>query len=363
MILVSPILRIAATIATFILYTITALSCFGGYISPEITPLGSVLSIGMPYLVTLSAVTVVAWFCTGHWIVGGLGVLMFFVCINPIRSWFPMHTAPKPTPDAPTFTVLTWNTLHMSNLENPKDKSCRTIEEILKIDADIVCLQEIFSFNKKNMHTYDAALVDSLMKRYPYQLGDGTYDQRTLSKYPLRHIYFGYYYKYSLAEYFTVKINGREIGMANIHLPSFALDEKEKGIFSSRDTDLKARENLGRKIYNKLKYAIPVREGAARRIIEGFQSLAMPVIVIGDFNDVPASYTYRMFEKAGFKDAYVETNFFPTYTFYPHGFYFHLDQIFYRGAITPLSVKKLNIRTSDHLPLLATFELNSDPYL
>lgn len=352
-------------IATFILYTVTAISCFGGHISPDITPIGSVLTIGMPYFVTITAVVMVVWFCFGHWIVGGLGVVMFMVCVAPIRSWFPMHTAPKANPDTPTFTVLTWNTYHMSDLEKPEYDGCRTLEEILRIDADIVCLQEIFGYKEGKLNSPKAKpLIDSLKRKYPYELGDGTYDQRTYSKYPLRHIYFGHFARYNLAEYFTVKIHGREIGMANIHLPSFCLDESEKGIFSTNDTvgGLKARENLGKRIYQKLKHAIPIRTNAARRIIDGFESLAMPVIVIGDFNDVPASYVYRMFEQAGFKDAYVETNFFPTFTYYPHGFYFHLDQIFYRGGITPLSVKKLNIRTSDHLPLLATFEIDADPY-
>ncbi|MDE7510540.1 MAG: endonuclease/exonuclease/phosphatase family protein, partial [Muribaculaceae bacterium] len=85
---------------------------------------------------------------------------------------------------------------------------------------------------------------------------------------------------------------------------------------------------------------------------------SMPTVICGDFNDVPASWTYRLFLKEGFKDAYCATNFFPTYTFYPHGFYFHLDQMLYRGDIRPLGVDRLDIRTSDHLPLLATFEVD-----
>lgn len=363
MILVAPILKLIARIATLVLYAATAAACFGGYISPKISSLGSVMAIAMPYLVGASAIVVIAWFCTGHWIVGSLGVMTFIICGAPIRSWFPMHSQQKETPGAQTFTLLTWNTLHFANLEDPGSGRCRTLEEILRIDADIVCLQEIFGFKKNYMRTYDSALVDSLLTRYPYQLGDGTYDLRILSKYPLRHIYFGQAYHYTLAEYFTVKINGREIGMANVHLPSFALDEDEKGIFSPRTSEgIRQREELGKKILRKLQYAIPIRANAAEKLITGFESLKMPVIVAGDFNDVPASWTYRLFTKAGFKDAYVETNFWPTYTFYPHGLYFHLDQIFYRGNVRPLSVVRQDIRTSDHLPLLATFEIMNDPY-
>lgn len=364
MIIVSPILRIIGIVATYIIYLVTILSCFGGMVPPSLTPWGSVLSIGMPFMVTISAAITILWFCFGHWIVGSAGVLTFIICISPIRMWFPMNGEKKPEREASTFTILTWNILHDRDLEDPGHVGSRTFSKILEIDADVVCLQEIQGFTPKNLHHYDQAILDSLFKKYPYVLGEDTYDLRILSKYPLRHIYFGSVNKYNLAEYFTVKFPEREIAMADIHLPSFALDENEKHIFTMGDRDEKApsKENLSKAIVRKLKHAIPVRADAAKKINNGFQGLSMPVIICGDFNDVPASWTYRLFLKSGFKDAYVETNFFPTYTFYPNHLYFHLDQIFYRGSVKPLSVKRINIHTSDHLPLLATFEFLPDPY-
>lgn len=363
MIVVSPILRIIGIIASAILWTVTAISCFGGLIPPSVTPLGSVMTIGMPYLVTLSAIVTVFWFCFGHWIIGSGGVLMFIVCISPIRMWFPMNFEKKPEAGVRTFSVMTWNILHGDDLEKPDYQGSRVFEEILKQDADIVCLQECFGFKPNLLKHFSRESLDSLLAKYPYQLGDGTYDLRILSKYPLRHIYFGSVYQFALAEYFTVKFSEREIAMANVHLPSFALDENEKNIFSTGDSaGIRGKESLAKHILAKFKHAIPIRAKAAEKVNEGFKNLAMPVIVCGDFNDVPASWTYRLFLKSGFKDAYAATNFFPTNTFYPHGFYFHLDQIFYRGKVKPLSVKRINIKSSDHYPLRAEFEFDIDPY-
>lgn len=357
MIIISPIVRIVATIATLILYLLTIVSCFGGMIPPSVTPLGSVLAIGMPVMVTVSAIVTVAWFCFGHWIVGGLGVLTFFACASPIRMWFPMNSSQEPDPGNPTFTILTWNILHGDDITRPNYNGSRTMETILRTDADIVCLQEMQGFNAEKMRRFRQSTVDSVLARYPYQLGIGTtYDICILSKYPLRHIYFGSVNKFILAEYCTVKIKGRELAVANIHLPSFALDENEKTIFTPRGS-ADQKEQLGKRIFRKLKHAFPVRAEAAKKVTNGFERLAMPVVVVGDFNDVPASWTYRLFLKAGFKDAWCATNFFPTYTFYPHAFYFHLDQVMYRGNIRPLTVERLDIRTSDHLPQLATFEI------
>ncbi len=358
MIIVSPILRLVCSIATMVLYAVTILACFGGVISPSITPIGSVLTIGMPIVLTLSAVVAVAWFCFGHWIVGGFGVLTFFICASPIKMWFPMQTAPEPTENSVQFTLLTWNILHGADLQHPDYKGLRTIQEVMKADADIVCMQEFTGGDADEMIKKYPATFDSLKRQYPYHLGlNATYDITILSKYPLRHAYFGSAYKYVLSESCVVSLPGREIALGNIHLPSFALDEKEKTIFAPRG-NMEQKEKLTSRIYAKLKHAIPMRATAAEKVIGGLTQLSMPTVICGDFNDVPASWTYRLFLKAGFKDAYCATNFFPTYTFYPNGFYFHLDQIMYRGDIRPLSVKRLNIRTSDHLPLLATFEVD-----
>lgn len=266
-----------------------------------------------------------------------------------------MNSPTEPDPGEPVLSILTWNVLHGSDLEHPESEEARTLQTILKTDADVVCLQEIFGFNGKVLSHFSEATMDSLRKVYPYELGDGTYDLRILSKYPLRHIYFGSVNRVNLAEYFTVKTPAREIAMANVHLPSFALDADEKTIFTKHNA--REKEKLGHDIVRKMKYAFPLRAEAAEKVLTGFEDLAMPTIVCGDFNDVPASWTYRLFLKAGFQDAYVASNFFPTYTFYPNMFYFHLDQVFYRGGVRPLSVERLNVRTSDHMPLLAKFQI------
>lgn len=355
MFIVSPIVRLVAKIASVILYIITALCCFGGAVSPTLFPLGSVAVVGMPVMLTISAIVTIAWLCTGRWIIGGLGILMFFICLSPIKMWFPMKSPTEAEPGEPTLTILTWNILQGEDLEKPEATTSRTLSKILEVDADVVCLQEIYGLNGKCLKYFSQATVDSLRKVYPYELGDGKCDLYVLSKYPLRHIYFGSINAYNLSEYFTVKTPTREIAMANVHLPSFGFDNDERKIFIKRDP--RGKERLGEGIVKKMEYSFPVRAEAAEKLLNGFEDIAMPVIVCGDFNDVPASWTYRLFLKAGFQDAYVATNFFPTYTYYLNKFYFHLDQVLYRGGVRPLSVERLNIRTSDHLPLVAKFQI------
>ncbi|MDE5843318.1 MAG: endonuclease/exonuclease/phosphatase family protein [Muribaculaceae bacterium] len=357
MIIVSPLLRLAAKIATIVIYLITILCCFGGAISPNLFALGSVAVLGMPIMLTISAIITVVWFCFGHWIIGGVGILMFICCSSPIKMWFPMNSPSEPDPGAPMLKILTWNIQHGADYQNPETTEAHTLSAILDIDADIVCLQEICGFTPQTLTHFSQTAVDSLFAKYPYRLGTENNDLKILSKYPLRHVYFGTLNHYVLAENFIVKTPAREIAMANVHLPSFLLDAEERTILSVKNINKEEKERLGMSVIRKMKKVFPNRAEAAEKVINGFDGLSMPTIIVGDFNDVPASWTYRLFLKDGFQDAYVATNFFPTHTYYPNHMYFHLDQVFYRGGVRPLSVDKLNIPTSDHLPLLATFQI------
>ena len=50
-----------------------------------------------------------------------------------------------------------------------------------------------------------------------------------------------------------------------------------------------------------------------------------------------------------FEDAYAQTGFGPMITYNKHLFWFHIDQILYRGAIRPLG-EKARLKSSDHYP-------------
>ncbi len=357
MIIVSPLIRLVLKIATFAVFLITAFCCYGGYISPEIFPLSSVAVIGMPVMVVISAALIVLWFCFGGWMTSLVGIAMFIACAAPIKMWFPMNSPTDPEPGAPVLTILTWNALHGSDLEKPDYEGARLLETILKVDADVVCLQEVYCLDQSCLTHYSQSAADSIAKVYPYQLGDGTYDLRILSKYPLRHLYFGSIYHYRLSECFTVKTPTRELAMVNVHLPSYILDAKEKNIFKLDDSGMAEKKKLGLEIVHKMERTFPQRAEGAEKILGAVNELAMPTIICGDFNDVPASWTYRLFLKKGFTDAYDATNFWPTHTFNTNMMYVHLDQIFYRGALRPLSVDRLDIRCSDHYPLVAKFQI------
>ena len=105
-----------------------------------------------------------------------------------------------------------------------------------------------------------------------------------------------------------------------------------------------------------MKAAFEMRAQVSALIAEYAAGLEGNVIVCGDFNDVPGSWTYRNFTKHGFMDAYSQTGFGHLITYNQHLMLFHIDQILYRGNIVPLWVRKERLNSSDHYPLVAEFE-------
>ncbi len=364
MIIISPIIRSIFGVISYILYAVTLLAAFGGTINPEIFPLPSLLVLALPYLAILTAITAVAWLCAGKFITGGLGVATILIGWSPISMACPLSFKNSQEPGTQTLKIVTFNCLHMDDIREDRAQN-RSLRFLLDCDADVICLQEmLLMFDERENPWLDRTLVDSLLAKYPYQPHMGYTDMKILSRYPAHteptlnqsnNPYWPPAYRF-----YRINVNGTVVMLANVHLPSYHLSEEERQVVTDIRGFSSAKRSAGemkRSIIGKLKKAFKYRAESVDSLMASLRQVKLPLIVCGDFNDVPASWCYRQFLKEGFHDAYAETSFGPTITYNAHMFWFHLDQILYRGDIRPLSVKRITMNASDHYPLMAVFEL------
>lgn len=361
MIVVSPILRTIGRILSYLLYLVTLVAAYGGTFSPHIFTVPAALTLVFPYLALASFLVAVFWFIARRWISGGLGILILFACWTPLTMAFPLKFSSKPTPGRKTFSIVSYNILHFEDMRSKDSSGNRSAEWLLDTDADIVCLVEYFGFNLQQEPLPGAEYTAKLKERYPYVVSaGGSHDMTVLSKYPVEPITLP-----SLNatlplcySFWRVKIDGQPLTIAVVHLPSFSLsDEERKVITDMGRSPMKNTVNEFKgPIRGKLSHAFSVRAIATTELVSALSNIKGPVIVCGDFNDVPASWTYRHFLDNGFHDAFAETNFGPMHTYNAHLMYFHLDQIMYRGALKALDLHRGKIDSSDHYPLVAQFE-------
>lgn len=341
------------------------LAGYGGYINPDKFALAQLANMTFPGWIVLTLILLavnlfirkkLAW----------LSVAVLVACIGPILTISPLNFTSRslsPDDESRTFTLLTYNVYNFRDNQgvNPEWGN-RTLSYILSTDADIVCLQESSNLNGVGKK----AQRDSINSRYPYRLYSNRSGEVLLSKYHATEIDTPQpdWGSGSFCAY-NVEVEGHEMTVVNCHLQSIGLTDDDKELYRElTDKELRnpSRSELSKVkngIVTKLLAAFRIRAQQARYIKEFLATRKGNVILVGDFNDVPGSYAYRTIKSDGLKDAYSECAFGPTVTYNDNRFYFRIDQMLYRGDLEAVRIKRGDLRSSDHYPLLATFFWNT----
>lgn len=360
------IIRLILKLLTGLLAAVTLLAAYGGYVSPHLWAFPSVLALLYPYLAILLILAGIGWLI-------GRKFIMAIICGGALLAgspslWanLPVGFTSEPRPGEKTFTLMSFNIYHGQDVRHPELDRSRTMQFILHSGADIVCVQELLKFTEEEVPHLTAALADSLRRQFPYIIAEPSNDLAVFSRFPVelkgmkrvdgRHHY--------IFEEYGVDVYGRQLTLFNVHLEPYGLSGKERHVVSGIRSVAGARESVAElkgDILTKLKNSFRRRAEDADLLRSALDSVKGSVIVCGDFNDVPASWTYRTILGDDMKDAYSATGLGLLWTYNLHGFYFHIDQILYRGNLRPLSVEKGDIDSSDHFPLQARFALTPSP--
>lgn len=361
--ILKTVLGIAGRVISVAVFLLTILAAYGGRVNPNLWALPAILSLTLAYFGGATIILTIIWICCRKLFMAALGVVTILICMPSMSQVFPLSFSEKPTPGAETFTLMTWNVLHTEDQQYPDLPGNRAMQYVINSGADIVCLQEMLSVDRKEIRHYTPELGDSLSKAYPYHAGiNGASDVKVLSKYPVRLLSEGpekYGERKRRFYIFEVNIKDHKLYIANVHLISYSLTSSDREILTDIHNVRSAKQSAGKfkaTIMEKLKSAFRLRAENAQQLREEVADIKGPLIICGDFNDVPSSWAYDVIRGDDFNDAYAETGFGPTFTYNSHLFLFHIDQILYRGPLKALSVKKGNIKSSDHYPQIATFE-------
>lgn len=361
----TSLIRSLWTLLNIVCGLCTLLAGYGGYINPDKFALAQLANMTFPGWIVLTLILLavnlfirkkLAW----------LSVAVLVACIGPILTISPLNFTSRslsPDDESRTFTLLTYNVYNFRDNQgvNPEWGN-RTLSYILSTDADIVCLQESSNLNGVGKK----AQRDSINSRYPYRLYSNRSGEVLLSKYHATEIDTPQpdWGSGSFCAY-DVEVEGHEVTVVNCHLQSIGLTDDDKELYRElTDKELRnpSRSELSKVkngIVTKLLAAFRIRAQQARYIKEFLATRKGNVILVGDFNDVPGSYAYRTIKSDGLKDAYSECAFGPTVTYNDNRFYFRIDQMLYWGDLEAVRIKRGDLRSSDHYPLLATFLWNT----
>lgn len=342
-------------------------SAYGGTIDPLRTPVGALAAMLFPLLliVTLIATVVNLLFFRR---LALFNILSVIVCWGPVVTFCPLNFFRPSVSDMYESTdkiikVMTYNVYGFLDYTHHDDMALdgnSSLEYILETDADIVLCQEGMSVSGIRNSTMQQR--DSLRARYPYIHVDDR-GMEILSKYPFECVPLTYSdrWRYDVCLY-VVNVDGVRLNVFNLHLQSIGLTPSDKELFR-RITDGEANgemQEIRHDLISKLSDAFRNRARQAHKVREFIDSVSGPVLLAGDFNDIPGCYAARVIAGDDMTDAYRAAALGPAITYHADRFYFRIDQMMTRGAIKPLRVWREIRPSSDHYPLIGYFSLSHD---
>lgn len=338
------------------------LSYLSVFISPQYFWPIAFLGLAYPFLLILNIAFVVLW--TLKWkkqvllsfLAIAIGYTFFFRIIQIHTPW----SHKKQTNIHTSFKVLSFN-VRLFNLYNWTSRSNdgREIVRFTEREApDIICFQEFYTREKGSYS--EAELFKHLPKnkfhhiKYTYSKhGVSNFGIATLSKYPIiSRGEVSFDNTYNACIYSDLRIGNDTIRVYNNHLQSVRFLKQDYDFIDTLKLNYDSRNFIGLlDITYRLKQAFVKRAQQAEKISAHIKSSPYPVIVCGDFNDSPISFTYQKMQK-NLNDAFMEsgTGFGNTYLGkFPS---FRIDYILHDKDLSSSNYRSPKLELSDHYPVV-----------
>ena len=313
------------------------------YVSPDLMPRLSLLTLAFPVFLAVDLLFIIFWLLF-HARLVWVPILGALLIGGYILDYSPLNfSSDKEAPDS-TLTIISYNVGFMKTNEQKEE----LLHFLTITDADIVCLQEL----DKSYLTSHMAWLDSMAYQYLQ-----TSTIVVLSRLPFLsdtiHIDYPTRDNHSMACW--IDLHGDSILVINNHLESNKLSTEEKDEYTNAiiEPNREAIKSSSHLLMGKLSEAAAYRgiqADSIRALAE--RNADYPVIVCGDFNETPISYTYQRLARR-LTSAYREKGFGPGFTYSRRSFPVRIDHLFYSSNWTCISCRiDRTISASDHYPLI-----------
>lgn len=335
------------------------LCAFSQQIPTEKLPVVSLAGMAFPIVLGAVVFFLLFWLLF-HKRYGWLSALTLIVCGSQVYTMCPLNISDIRAPKG-ALKVLSYNVLSITDKEDDP-----ILQYLSRSRADIICLQEASEYNLKR---YDQKA--EWMKAYPYRSyrmpHGGTSEARDItciSRYPILSIRnVGFPDSGNGYTRFTLDVNGDTVTLFNCHLQSFGLNDTDKSFFEEILNHPK--ENIptsGTKgLLKKLRDANAKRSMQADKLSTDIEEALgngdspRTVIVCGDLNDSPISYShYRLSRRL--KDAHTLSGNGFGFSYNRNKMFFRIDHILASPNLKPYRCKvDRSIKQSDHYPIFSSF--------
>jgi endonuclease/exonuclease/phosphatase family metal-dependent hydrolase len=336
------------------------------YISPEHFWMLAFMGLGFPFLYLLNVLFVFYWLVvrwrraliSGALLLLGIGKISTIYQFNKPAS---RETILEYKTADSAVHILSYNVrlFDLYNWTDNKRTRNKIMDVIRKEQADIICFQEFFYDDTKKFNTLDT-LVHIQPARFKHVENTATVKEvnhwgiATLSRYPIvnRGIIPFKDSTDNISIFTDVRMYGDTVRVYNLHLESIRFRKKDYEALKTF-TGNEDQTNLDgpQLIIERMRRAFIRRARQTDEIRKHLESCPHPIILCGDFNDTPNSYTYHQIAK-NLNDAFHEAGSGMGTTYIGMIPFLRIDYILYSPEFfTPLFFRIIPKKLSDHYPI------------
>jgi endonuclease/exonuclease/phosphatase family metal-dependent hydrolase len=249
--------------------------------------------------------------------------------------------------------IVSYNVQHFAGKKEADQRANASLilDFLDRQNADIICLQETRLRKNSIFNVSNAVKNLKSIEHYHYASSSETFGQITFTRYPIVKMGEIRYQKSPhMAIYTDVIIDSDTVRIFNVHLQSYRIDPRKYEIIDSpgisEEEDIKEIREIG----GKLKNAFQMRAQQVREIRRVVDETPYPVIICGDFNDTPVSYSYQKL-RGDFNDAFVGSGKGFGRTYIGKLPSFRIDNILYSDTFESYNFQAEDFQASDHLPV------------
>jgi len=346
----------------------TAFWLLGCYAASVLNPIEvefiALLNLTLPFALIANISFGIFWIFSTHKFRFLVSLIPLMICYKMLPAIFGIHFYDQDWQPKPNhFKLLSWNVHAMGTFDHPNEiEQAKGIMNLIQEESpEILCLPEFATDADTSKWVFIPKIMNENGYHSYYFKEDNDFGPQIrigtllLSKFPVLDYKIHQLSKYIFMSPLDVELpTERRLSVFVVHLRSFMLSDNDKALIE--EVKANNKKDIPTSFLSKLNLAYIARADEAEKVASILEKIKNPLIVCGDFNDLPFSYTYTTirndmgdaFSTRGLGLGRTYNQIFPT---------LRIDHVFYdESLLTPVAFKTIKNKFSDHNPVIVNFE-------